>query len=360
MQPTAAGTPAEWSVADLTARPDWIFALDDGARRDLAAAARALAEQGRDPLDIGRAEVEIGRAAPAIAAAFREVRDGRGVALVRGLPRDGLSEDEFRLLTWAIGMTAGVARPQGKASHYISAVRDAGTAYRSASGRGYSSSAELDFHTDGADVVVLSCYNRAKSGGRSMVSSSVAAHNRLLAERPDLAEALHGTFHFSRQAEQAPDERPFYPHPIYDVAEGRLFSRWNRNRVQSAQKIEGVPPLSPRQQEAMDALDEVLRRPALMYSMDLEPGDMQILNSHTTLHSRTEFEDFDEPERKRLLFRLWLAPPDNVPLPESWMPGYRAVAPRTVRGGIRGQAYDAPRRAFEERQAASLGMSPGP
>ena len=47
-------------------------------------------------------------------------------------------EDAFRLLNWAIGLHVGVARPQGKASQYISPVRDAATDYRSASGRGYS------------------------------------------------------------------------------------------------------------------------------------------------------------------------------------------------------------------------------
>jgi len=47
-----------------------------------------------------------------------------------------------------------------------------------------------------------------------------------------------------------------------------------------------------------------------MYAMYLQPGDMQILNNHVTLHARTEFEDYDDPVRKRCLFRLWLAPPD--------------------------------------------------
>jgi hypothetical protein len=50
--------------------------------------------------------------------------------LLRGLPRDGLTAQEFELLTWAIGLHIGVARPQGKDSQYLSAVRDAGITYR--------------------------------------------------------------------------------------------------------------------------------------------------------------------------------------------------------------------------------------
>jgi hypothetical protein len=83
---------------------------------------------------------------------------------------------------------------------------------------------------------------------------------------------------------------------------------------------------------------------------------VQILNNHVTLHSRTEFVDYEEPSRKRVLFRLWLAPPDSPRLPESWLPAYRSVSPGTVRGGIIGQAYDTTRREYERQQAEELGM----
>ena len=113
------------------------------------------------------------RPGPSSRRRSRRCRRGRGVALVRGLPREGLDEKSFELLTWAIGLHAGVGRPQGKASHYMSAVRDAGTAYRTGTGRGYSSNAELDFHTDSADVVGLTCYNKAAAGGMSITTSSL-------------------------------------------------------------------------------------------------------------------------------------------------------------------------------------------
>jgi hypothetical protein len=358
MQPHPVSGPAAWRAADLAADPSWIIELDARARADLLAATRRAHVPGKDLLDYARADFDLAAAAAPLDAAFAEAKHGRGIALVRGLPREGVSEEEFRLMTWAIGLSQGVARPQGKATQYLSAVRDAGTVYRSAGGRGYSSNAELDFHTDGADIVVLTCYNRAREGGMSMVSSSVTAHNIVLAERPDLAAELYRPFHFSRQQEEAPDEPPFYPNPVFDEAGGVFCSKWNRNRILSAQKLPGVPPLTARQREAMDYLDAVLRRPDVMYTMWLQPGDMQILSNHTTLHSRTEFIDFAEPERKRVLFRLWLAPPDGAALPDSWKPFFRSVAARTVRGGILGHNHDARRRAYESRQAEALGMHP--
>jgi hypothetical protein len=262
-------------------------------------------------------------------------------------------------MNWAIGLHAGVPRPQGRATQYISPVRDAGTDYRAATGRGYSSNAALDFHADGADIVTLACYNNARSGGQSMISSSLAAHNQLADERPDLAEVAYGDFYFSRQGEEAPDEPPFYGQPLFDAADGRLFAKWNRNRVQSAQKLEGVPALSSVQHETMDTLDEILRRPAFMFTMHLEPGDLQILNNHIMLHSRTDYVDYDDPAEKRLLSRLWLAPPDSVRLPGSWRHFYRSVEPGSVRGGILGHHHDDACRRFEARQAAVLGMSAG-
>ena len=347
---------AAWTVDDLRADPGWVFELDDRARRDLTASVRKAADPAKTLLDYRRDDFDLASAWPSIAASLREVRDGTGFAILRGMPRAGLTADEFELLTWAIGLHAGVARPQGKASPFMTAVRDAGTAYRTGKGRGYSSSADLDFHTDSADIVLLTCYNVARSGGMSMVSSSVTAHEVMLSERPDLAELLSQPHYFSRQQEQAPDEAAFYPNPIYDQRDGLLFSKWNRNRLRSAQAIEGVPELTARQNEALDLLDEILRRPAVMHSMYLRPGDMQILNNHVTLHSRTEFMDHEDPALRRCLFRLWLAPPDGVALPDSWLPSYRSVDAGTVRGGIVGQAYDQSRQAFERRQAADLGM----
>jgi hypothetical protein len=353
---TIMDTPANWDAAELAADVSWLFTLDDRARCDLVAALTNALDPDKTIFDYTRDDFDLGSAAPVLEKAFHSMHHGRGVALVRGLPREGLTEKDFESLTWGIGLHFGVGRPQGKASHYISAVRDDGNAYRTGIGRGYNSNAELDFHTDSTDVVMLSCYNRAREGGMSITTSSVAAYHRMRAEHPALADYLHEPVHFSRQGEQAPDEAPSYPQPLFDVRDGKLFSKWNRNRVTSAQKIDGVPQLSAQHLQALEAFDALVRREDLAHSMWLQPGDLQIINSHVTLHSRTEFHDYDDPAQKRLLFRLWLAPKDGEALPESWRLLFKSVGPRTVRGGITGQQHDAVRKAYEARQASALGM----
>jgi hypothetical protein len=67
--------------------------------------------------------------------------------------------------------------------------------------------------------------------------------------------------------------------------------------------------------------------------MEFHPGDMQFLHNHQILHSRTDFVDWPQPERKRHLLRLWLAPAKARALPESFAARYGSLVPGE-RGGI--------------------------
>ena len=66
--------------------------------------------------------------------------------------------------------------------------------------------------------------------------------------------------------------------------------------------------------EAMDYITELTHRPDLMLEFTIEPGEMAIWNNFTLLHARTAFEDYDEPELKRHLLRLWVDVPQGRPV----------------------------------------------
>ena len=73
--------------------------------------------------------------------------------------------------------------------------------------------------------------------------------------------------------------------------------------------------------------------PKLHLMMELKPGDIQLVHNHTTLHDRTAFEDYPEPDRKRHLLRLWLAPSKARPLPDVYAERFGSVTPGD-RGGV--------------------------
>src|SRR5688572_20862267 len=80
-------SPAAWSAADLNSDDRWIFQLDDRARRDMLAALRKARDPAKTLFDYRRDDFDLGSAWPVLSAALDETKHGRGVVLVRGLPR---------------------------------------------------------------------------------------------------------------------------------------------------------------------------------------------------------------------------------------------------------------------------------
>jgi hypothetical protein len=91
--------------------------------------------------------------------------------------------------------------------------------------------------------------------------------------------------------------------------------------------------LTAAEREALDFLDTLTNEPGLNLQMTMVPGDMQFLHNHQILHSRTDFENWPEPERQRHLLRLWLCPEKGRALPPVFAPRYGSVTPGN-RGGI--------------------------
>ena len=56
----------------------------------------------------------------------------------------------------------------------------------------------------------------------------------------------------------------------------------------------------------MACFEEVALRDELRFEVMLRPGEASFINNYEVLHARTGFVDWDDPTRKRLLYRLWL------------------------------------------------------
>ncbi len=331
-------SPADWRGPDLARRTDWICRLTAGDRAEIAAGLEHALARNRPFADMTAADLPLPTFAQRLLHARDVLETGCGIFLFRGFPVADRSVDDLRRLYWGIGRHVGTAVSQSKRGDMLGDVRDIGTDVSGREGRGYTSNAELEFHTDSADVSALFFLRTARAGGLSRFVSSAAIHNEIARRNPEFLEVLYRPYIWSRQGQERAGEAAWYGQPIYGVAQGRFASRYIRTHILSARKHHGAPPLTDIQREALQAIDRLAGDPAFCLDMMLEPGDMVFLNSHTTYHARTEFEDHPEPERKRHLLRLWLSVPNSRPLPEGWSEIYRDRRPGAVRGGFPGHA----------------------
>jgi len=120
--------------------------------------------------------------------------------------------------------------------------------------------------------------------------------------------------------------------PVFGVHKGRFSSQYSRSYIESAQKFHATPRLRKEQDEALDLLADLASELCLQTRM--EPGDIQLLNNHVTYHSRTAIVDFDEPDKKRLVYRLWLSTPESRELPANYEVLWGLTGAGAMRGGV--------------------------
>ena len=332
MKPTIEGS-ANWLAADLADTREWVVELTPQQIADIDRASKAAAK-----IEISEITTE-NFSLPTFAALAAEIQErlenGRGFVVVRGFPALNYNKDELRKIYWGIGKHIGVAVSQSSKGDLLGDVKDFGQDVFSSKGRGYMSSQGLGFHCDTSDVVALMVLRTAKSGGLSKIASSVAVRNEIARIRPDLLEVLYEPFYWSWKGQEPPGEAPYYQQPIYSEHEGKFSSRDIKTHIFSAHDDNPeLPPLSAKQREAIALVNTIVNDPKFHFSMMFEPGDIQFLNNHVTLHSRTEFEDFEEEDRKRHLLRMWLSPPNSRELSPLMGAIYKDQSGGAVRGGF--------------------------
>jgi hypothetical protein len=161
----------------------------------------------------------------------------------------------------------------------------------------------------------------------------VTIFNEMRKRRPDLVAVLFEAIETDRRGEVPEGAKPYFSVPVFNWHAGLLSTIYQRQYIVSARRFPEVPPLTDRQIEALDLFDSLANDPALHLLMEFRRGDVQLVHNHTLLHDRTAFEDWPEPERKRHLLRLWLAPLEARPLPPVYAERYGSITPGD-RGGV--------------------------
>jgi hypothetical protein len=327
--------PAEWRAADLRASGDHLVYLTDEDRDELDTAIRRFAASGVSIMDMTRADFALTTLGAKLADVRDEILNGRGFVQIRGFEPDRYTADQHAIAFWGVAMHLGerVASQNAK-GHVLGHITNIGETVDNPNQRGPYSKDRIPFHVDCCDIVGLMCIQPAKSGGESSLASSVAVHNELLRRRPDLAPALVEPYYRDRRGEVPAGMAPWYKIPIFNYNEGFLTTNIEPTYIGSAHRHPGVPEMTPLQREAFEYVQALAEE--LSLDIDFHRGDMQFLNNHVTMHTRQAYEDFDEPERRRHLLRIWIIVKGCRPLPRAYFARHGVADDVDWPGGIVG------------------------
>ncbi len=247
----------------------------------------------------------------AMAEINRILKSGARFAVLDRLPVDEIGDDQAAAIYWMLASLVSRPVAQKLDGTMIYNVWDTGKEALPGSGvRPDSTNIEIRFHIDNAynttppEYVGLLCLRTAKSGGVSRVLSFHAVHNEMLARHRDLLPRLYRPFWFDRQREFHPGEPDTFFAPVFeDGAEVR--TRISVHQINAGYALRGEP-IDNEGRAALDAMLEIFEDPAISADFDFAPGEIQFVDNRTLGHSRTEYEDWPEPEKKRHLVRLWL------------------------------------------------------
>ncbi|KAI5791918.1 hypothetical protein EDC01DRAFT_101599 [Geopyxis carbonaria] len=319
--------PTVWSAADYSSNPErWTHVWSPSQIEAISNTADGFLSESYGLTSITKELFQL----PDILVSFlesvrQEILNGKGFILFKGFPVQEWGIKKSAVAYMGIGAYFGYFVSQNSRGHVLGHVKDLGEdSTQIDKVRIYRTNARQFFHTDDCDLVGLLCIARALEGGESDLVSSHHIFNVLQRKRPDIVELLtKPIWYFDRKGETSKGQKEWIRAPVFYWYEGRLYTKWDPYYVQSLtrfSKIGAVPPLSEKQVEALDILEQTCLEESL--HMILEVGDIQFLSNSHTLHARTAYVDHPAPEPRRQLMRLWLSTPETeggwkLPFPDS-------------------------------------------
>jgi hypothetical protein len=235
---------------------------------------------------------------------------GVGFLIIDGKSFLDFSKNEILKIYEMVCGMQGTLYVQNINSEKIVIIRDEGKSMMSG-GRYHQTKEGGSYHTDSPhwmnvpDLVGMLCIREAKKGGTSKFVSAYTIHNQLLKEKNGVLKTLYEKFYFDKRGEFQTDESKTIFEPVFVFENGKLHCRYLRNYIISGHELENVP-LSPLQKDSIDLLEQITQVPENILSYDLKTNDMIFFDNHRMLHGRTEFEDYEEEDKKRRLLRTWI------------------------------------------------------
>jgi hypothetical protein len=307
-----------WSRRDLLGRSqNWVRPVPRALRWALVSSAEELVRQGTPLASWATLGV-----IPGLRAFARELHEelvlGSGVAYLTGLVGDGrdLSDQVMRWVYLLIG--AQIGDPLGSNGSLVEITGRCQTSVAPEVALA-DASPETRFHTDSfgsdlPDVVGTLCLRSAPIGGEYQIVSAALAHEILKTRcGTDLLGELYEPFirDHSPPGTEESDASEESTAAVFSTDGHRLLFNYTRPGIEAAYRRVGQP-LSARQRDGFDRLDEALGAPMACLQLQMRRGDILFVNNWHIAHNRRPFVDDADPYRRRRMVRMWLAldPPD--------------------------------------------------
>ena len=294
---------AAWKGADLKNSDSWVYHLSDKAIAGLDKALSRAISRSINIDQLTKAEFEIPDLLEELSTFAENLENGVGFLLLRGLPVERYSDEEISFIYYGIGLNLGIPVRQNPKGDLLGLVMNVGDKDNKQT-RVYETNAYLPYHTDPSDVVGLLCLRKARQGGLSSLVSAASVYNQILEHYPEYLALFYRPMYYAHLGKNEPALSP-----IFSFNQGKLSCRYLRQYIELGHEMMGLP-LSRIETEALDLFDSITHDDQMRLDMMLEPGDLQFANNYAVLHSRTEFEDYNDKALTRKMLRLWLKMPN--------------------------------------------------
>ncbi|KAH6898592.1 hypothetical protein B0T10DRAFT_578395 [Thelonectria olida] len=322
--PRLLDVPMAWTGAQLVGHEsDYIHSLTETDRHEAENALRHFKALGLDGDLVCKDNFPLPTLGPRLDTIRRDVYNGKGFGVIRGLDPQKYSVEDLSILY--LGIQSYIANRLGrqdkKGNMMVHIVADNSSKLRAGHHRHSTSPIEA------GDVVSWLTRNTAASGGKCIISSAYTVYNVLAASRPDAIRTLARS--------DWPFAMPqFQCRPVLFYHEGRLIINFGRvpllgNDVHPRSK--NLPAVTSRQIEALDAIETIAK--ATQLEISTRPGDMHFINNMAILHRREGFVNGQAPRERRHLVRMrlrddelgWSLPED---LRQEWETAFSETGPR--------------------------------
>jgi len=284
---------ATWTRNELPGLGPWQHRIDETELHEIERALAVARDSGREAERIGTKDFPLPTIGGRLASLRADAEQGRGFALLRGLPVDGIEPADRKMLCWGLGLHLGEPISQNSRGDRIVGITGTPVA--------------LPAHTDGGDLTVLLCVHAAPRGGTTRLASGAAIYNEIRMHRPDLLERLAVGYHHDLGGDDPAgrdDEISRHPIPVFSYCGDRLACCFNPRAIRTAALKTGRS-LDAIDRAAIALVEELAASPRFRFDVDLRPGDLLLFANHTVLHGRTAIGD-TAANHRRLLLRLWL------------------------------------------------------